>query len=72
MNWVTDNEIAFKNEADAFAVARLLLKNGYAVMITDEEKLTIVNFVWTPNYANRNGVVFQARDIIEEEVFKTE
>lgn len=70
MNWVTDNEIAFKNEADAFAVAKLLLKNGYAVMITDEEKLTIVNFVWTPNYANRNGVVFQARDIIEEEIFK--
>ena len=70
MNWITDNEIAFKNEADAFAVARLLLKNGYAVMITDEEKLTIVNFVWTPNYADRNGVVFQARDIIEEEIYK--
>lgn len=70
MNLVTNNEIAFKSRKDAMDVANLLMNNGYVVMISVEEKLTIVNYVWTPNGADRNNVVFEDRGVIEEEIFK--
>jgi len=68
--YVADNEIAFANSEDAFKVAETLLKNGYVVMVSKEEHLTIVNYLWTSHSeADRNEVCFQHRDDVEEFAF---
>ena len=68
--YVTNNEIAFDSSEDAFKTAELLLKNGYIVMISKEEHLTIVNYSWTcDSEANRNEVCFQTKEAVEEFAF---
>lgn len=51
------NELAFHDVSDAMEVASHLIKNNYVVMLSREENLTILNYVWAPD-ANRNYVVF--------------
>ena len=70
-NYVTNNEIAFHDRYNAQRVAALLLEEGYVVMISREEQLYIVNYVWSPNDANRNDVVFNSREVIEDIIFDT-
>ena len=68
-SYVTNNEIAVKSFANAETLAELLLDEGYVVMISKEENLYIVNYVWSPNYANRNDVCFQSREETEDFIF---
>lgn len=68
-NYVTNNEIAVKSFANAETLAELLLDEGYVVMISKEENLYIVNYVWSPWGANRNDVCFQSREDIEDFIF---
>lgn len=70
--YVTNNEIAVKSFANAETLAELLLDEGYVVMISREENLYIVNYVWSPNYANRNDVCFQSREDVEDFIFNSE
>ncbi len=72
MRYVTDNEIAVKNYADALTLAETLLNNGYVVMLSREENLYIINYIWSQKGCNRNDVVFQDREIVEDEIFNTE
>lgn len=58
-------EIAFTNHENAFEVAQKLIEENYVVMISQEEQLYIVNYIWVPNGA-RNGVVFMDRCIHED------
>ena len=54
--------IAVKSFEDAVELQKILLKNGNAVMITQEEQLWIVNWVWCDSgYADRNDVIFVNR-----------
>jgi len=69
IKYVTNNEIAVNNLQDAQRMAELLLANNYVVMISKEENLYIVNYLWSPNNADRNDVVFQNREILEEAIF---
>ena len=69
IKYVTENEIAVNNLQDAQRMAELLLINDYVVMISKEENLYIVNYLWSPNNADRNDVVFQDREIMEEMIF---
>jgi len=69
MKYITNNEIALHGIGDAFNIAKVLLDNGYVAMISKEENLFIVNYVWSPNNADRNDVCFQSREIVEEEIF---
>ena len=71
-NYVTNNEIAVKSFANAETLAELLLEEGYVVMISKEEKLYIVNYVWSPDYASRNDVCFQSREKIEDFIFNSD
>jgi len=71
--YVTNNEIAFDSNEDAFKVTELLLKNGYVVMISKEEDLTIVNYLYTcGSEADRNEVCFQSREAVEDFAFSTD
>ena len=69
MKYLTNNEIAVKSFANAETLAEILLDEGYVVMISKEEKLYIVNYLWSPNDANRNDVCFMDRGEMEEIIF---
>lgn len=58
-------EVAIKNYDDACALASILLKNNYAVMLSKEDSLTIVTAAWAPE-ANRNYVAFMNAECLEE------
>ena len=58
-------EVAISNYNDACALASILLKNNYVVMLSKEEDLTIVTAAWAPD-ANRNYVAFMNADCLEE------
>lgn len=61
------NEIALHSAESAFKIAEELLSNGnYVVMISREEQLWIVNYLYSEN-CNRNDVVFMDREDYEEE-----
>lgn len=72
MKYITNNEIATRSIEEAFNLAKTLLNNGYVTMISREENLFIVNYIWSSNDADRNDVCFQDREIMEEEIFKSE
>lgn len=58
---------------DACTIAKILLKNRNAVMLTTEEELFIVNWVWCESgYADRNDVVFRDRASVEIELMESE
>ena len=58
-------EVAISNYNDACALASILLKNDYVVMLSKEEDLTIVTAVWVPD-SNRNYVAFMKSECLEE------
>ena len=70
--YITNNEIAVSNFDDAMKMTDILLANDYVVAISQEEKLYIINYVWSPNGANRNDVCFQSREIVEDFIFNNE
>lgn len=65
--YLEDNsEIAVKTYEDAVSIQLTLVRNGYAVMMTQEEDLWILNWVWCDSgYSNRNDVVFRNRGSVE-------
>ena len=70
--YITKNEIALHSFEDAAAVAKILLDNGYVTRISREEKLYIVNYIWSAEDANRNDVAFIDREELEDIIFDTE
>ena len=70
--YVTENEIALHDKYNAQRMAEILMEEGYVVMMSREEQLYILNYVWSENNSNRNDVVFNHREIIEDIIFDTE
>lgn len=66
MNYLPKNEIAVDTYEQACTLAKILLDNRNAVMITMEEQLYIVNweFSWL---SDRNDVIFRSREDWEYE-----
>ena len=67
--YITKNEIALHSFEDAVAIVKVLLDNGYVAMISREEQLYIVNYVWSQRGADRNDVAFMDRDELEDIIF---
>lgn len=60
---ITKNELAIDTYEEACDLVEILIKNGYACLLTREEDLYIVNYVYTSEgSANRNEVVFLSQD----------
>lgn len=69
--YLENAELSVDDFEDACTIAKILLKNGNAVMITTEEELFIVNWVWCESgYPDRNDVVFRDRASVEDELFE--
>ena len=69
MDYITKHEVAVHCYEDAVSIAETLLKNNYVVMLSREEQLYIVNYVWSPQGASRNDVVFVSREEFEDFIF---
>lgn len=68
--WKKKNELTFHNHEKGMEVAKTLLDENYVVMLSYEEDLLVLNWEWSP-YADRNDVIFMARDEFDEN-FDTE
>lgn len=70
IDYIPKTEISIDTYGDAVVLARILLKNGYAVLLTKEDDLTIINYIWAEDYgcneASRNNVVFCSREDMHE------
>lgn len=67
IKYLTDNEIAIGDCDRAFRMAKELIEEGYAVCITREESLWILNYEYClySSQSNRNDIAFIARDALE-------
>ena len=59
------NELTFKDHENGMAVARMLLKEHYVVMLSFEEEFLVVNYEWS-HCSDRNDIVFMRKDEYEE------
>lgn len=66
-NFLEQEAIAVHSYEDACAIQKILIENGFCVMISREEHLWMINWVWTETPADRNGVVFISRENYEYE-----
>ena len=63
-------EIAIKNKENAYTIAKILLSEGYVVMLSEEEDLTIIDMVFSSDeVADRNDVTFMSNDELEEKYY---
>ena len=60
------NELAFKDHERGMKVAKALLDENYAVLLTYEENLLIINWEWCEKYADRNQIAFMPRYEFDE------
>lgn len=67
VNLIPEKEISVSSLLHAMDLAEILLDEEYVVMISKEEDLFIVNYIWSESDANRNDVVFMSREDYEDE-----
>ena len=72
MQMIKAQEIAFKDKDRAVDVMRDLVEEGYVVMLSAEEHLYIVNYIWSPSWADRNDVTFMSNCDFEDLLFNEE
>ena len=63
--FIPKQELSVTNFEDAMSIQQILLDNGYVVMISREDDLYILNWIWTETPADRNGVIFYDRSTYE-------
>lgn len=63
--YLEQDSLTFESYEDAAAVQKILIENGYCTMMSREEHLWLLNWVWTEKFADRNGVIFIDRAMYE-------
>jgi len=64
-NYLPQDGIACHDFEDAAAIMQILIKNDNCVMLSREEDLWIINWVWSGHDADRNDVIFADRATYE-------
>ena len=59
--YLEQESLTFESYEDAVTVQKILIENGYCTMMSREERLWLLNWVWTTNFADRNEVIFVNR-----------
>ena len=59
--YLEDNEITVDAFDDAVTIMKILIENGSCVMLSREEHLWVINWIWTETPADRNEVIFLNR-----------
>ena len=60
-----ENDITISNKETAFKIANLLVDEEYVVMISREESLYVINYIYS-QFSDRNDVVFVDKDSFYE------
>ena len=63
------DEIALHDKETALKIANILVDEDYVVMISREEDLYIINYLYA-QYSDRNDVVFMNRDEFDTDYYK--
>ena len=63
------NEIALHDKETALKIANILVDEEYVVMISREEDLYIINYLYA-QYSDRNDVVFMDREEFDTDYYK--
>ena len=63
------DEIALHDKETALKIANILVDEDYVVMISREENLYIINYLYA-QYSDRNGVVFMDREEFDTDYYK--
>lgn len=58
MKLIPEQEIVFSKIEPALDVITRLSEEGYVCMLSREDDLYVVNYIWSTNYSDRNDVVF--------------
>lgn len=70
-DYLTDNYLMFRTYEAASNVAQALVNNGYVVMLSREESLWILNYIWTSlDKPHRKDVLFYSREDYEYELYQ--
>lgn len=65
--FLDSDALTFSTFEEAAAVQKILVENGYCVLMSREEHLWLLNWVWTSTPADRNEVIFISREVYEYE-----
>ena len=65
--FLDSDALTFSTFEEAAAVQKILVENGYCVLMSREEHLWLLNWVWTSTPADRNEVIFISREVYESE-----
>ena len=65
--FLDSDALTFSTFEEAAAVQKILIENGYCVLMSREEHLWLLNWVWTSTPADRNEVIFISREVYEYE-----
>lgn len=68
----SSGELTFKSFDSATVIADMLMDEGYVILLSREEDLYIVNYIWSERGADRNDVVFMDRCDFEMEFCEVE
>ena len=60
-DYLPQDGLCVKSYEDAVAIQKILIENDYCVMMSREEDLWVLNWLWSENRANRNDVIFTSR-----------
>ena len=60
-----ERELIFGNQENGLKVAQMLLEENYIVMLSKEEELLVVNYVWEPE-GDRSLVTFEDTGMLKE------
>lgn len=63
------NEIVFDDFGGASTVARIMMESGYVVMLSREDELYVLNYIWS-EHCDRNEVVFESREDYDNDLNK--
>lgn len=63
------DEIAIHDKNTALQIANLLVDEEYCVMISREEDLYIINYIYS-EYSDRNNVVFMNREEFDTDYYQ--
>lgn len=69
---IPDGELTFHDFESCQTVIDILLAEGYVLLLSMEEDLYILNYIWSEGDANRNDVVFMDRCDFEMDFYETE
>ncbi len=68
----SSGELTFKSFDSATIIADMLMDEGYVILLSREEDLYVVNYIWSERGADRNDVVFMDRCDFDMDFYEVE